>query len=110
MTSVTSTGGWGISNYTQCSLHASFLLPKQLQHLLVHGGASCVPSPCCRESQLRYYWEFHETPPSGTHPQVRRVCASRCPWACARRHTLVHCECAASLDAARVCRRRSWCA
>ena len=26
------------------------------------------------ESQLRYYWEFHEQPPSGVHPQVwRRV-------------------------------------
>lgn len=24
-----------------------------------------------RESQMRYHWEFHESPPSGTHPQVR---------------------------------------
>ncbi len=22
------------------------------------------------ESQLRYYWEFHDLPPSGVHPQV----------------------------------------
>lgn len=26
------------------------------------------------ESQLRYYWEHHEAPPSGVKPQVRPCC------------------------------------
>lgn len=26
-----------------------------------------------RESQLRYFWEFHEAPPSGTQPQETMV-------------------------------------
>ncbi len=29
--------------------------------------------PARRESQLRYFWEFHEAPPSGTHPQETMV-------------------------------------
>ena len=32
------------------------------------------------ESQLRYYWEFHEQPPSGVHPQVRKMAGWRADW------------------------------
>jgi hypothetical protein len=32
------------------------------------------------ESQLRYYWEHHEAPPSGVKPQVRpqQICTLLC--------------------------------